>query len=72
MIDFKVLQTQILTQNALRILAPPNISPLKYKSQNMCLKMSISQGLIFEILLYLKYDRRSKDSTIFKKDEFKT
>ena len=34
--------------------SPPNISPTEYKPKKMCFKMSISPGLIFGILRYVK------------------
>ena len=46
-IDIKVFNTQILTQNV------PEYKTPECKLTKMCLKMSISSGLIFEILRYL-------------------
>ena len=58
-IDFKDLDTQILTQNALRV-QTPQYKPSEYKRPKMCLKMSISPGPTFGILRYfIHYDSYS-------------
>ena len=63
-IDFTSLDTKILTQNALRIKDPPNISLPEYKPPKISLKMAISPGLTFGILRYtiVLYSKITKKS----------